>query len=161
MPNSREQSEELSLSKAAQYLLEECRMVLPGIQALFGFQLVSVFSSGFSEKLTRPEQILHFVAITLIAVAVAIIMTPAALHRGTGSKKVTSTFVNLSARLLFWSMLPLAFGICLDFYLIARVIIGRPWVSLLAVALFAIFVGLWFVFPRARRLQRAMSRTDE
>lgn len=89
MPSSREQSEELSLSKAAQYLLEECRMVLPGIQALFGFQLVAVFSQGFSEKLTRPEQVVHFVAITLIAIAVAIIMTPAALHRGTGSRKVT------------------------------------------------------------------------
>jgi hypothetical protein len=101
MPNSHEQSEELSLSKSAQYLLEECRMVLPGIQALFGFQLVVAFSPGFSEKLTRPDQIVHFVAITLIAVAVAIIMTPAALHRGTGSKKVTATFVNLSARLQF------------------------------------------------------------
>src|SRR3977135_3353047 len=97
--------EDLPLSKAAQYLLEECRMVLPGIQALFGFQLIAVFSSGFSEKLSRPEQITHFVAITLIAIAVAIIMTPAALHRGTGSKKVTATFVNLTARLLFWSML--------------------------------------------------------
>lgn len=102
-------------------------MVLPGIQALFGFQLVVVFSPGFSEKLTRPEQIVHFVAITLIAVAVALIMTPAALHRGTGSKKVTATFVNLSARLLFLSMLPLALGICMDFYLIARIIVDRSW----------------------------------
>ena len=161
MPNSREQSEELSLSKAAQYLLEECRMVLPGIQALFGFQLIVVFSPGFSEKLTRPEQIVHFLAITLIAVAVAIIMTPAALHRATGSRKVTSTFVYLSARLLFWSMLPLAFGICLDFYLIARVIIGRPWVSLLAVALFGIFMALWFVLPRAHALQKAICGTDQ
>jgi hypothetical protein len=161
MPNSREQSEELPLSKAAQYLLEECRMVLPGMQALFGFQLVVVFSQGFSEKLTRPEQVVHFVAITLIAVAVAIIMTPAALHRGTGSKKVTTTFVNLTARLLFWSMLPLALGICLDFYLIARVIIGHSWVSLLAVALFAIFIALWFVFPRAHALQKAICSKDQ
>src|SRR6266550_3241094 len=161
MPNSGEQSEELSLSKAAQYLLEECRMVLPGMQALFGFQLIAVFSSGFSEKLTRPEQIVHFVAITLIAIAVAIIMTPAALHRGTGSKLVTATFINLSARLLFLRMLPLALGICLDFYLIARVIIGRRWVSLLAVALFAIFIALWFVLPRAHALQKAICGKDQ
>ena len=160
MPNTSEQGEELSLSKSAQYLLEECRMVLPGIQALFGFQLVVVFSPGFSEKLARPEQIVHFVAITLIAVAVAIIMTPAALHRGTGSKRVTATFVNLSARLLFWSMLPLALGICLDFYLIARVIINSRWVLLLTFVLFTIFMTLWFVLPRARALQKAMSRTD-
>jgi hypothetical protein len=30
--------EELSLDSAARHILEECRMVLPGIQALFGFQ---------------------------------------------------------------------------------------------------------------------------
>ena len=157
MPNTSQQREELSLSKAAQYLLEECRMVLPGIQALFGFQLVVVFSPGFSEKLSRPEQLVHFVAITLIAVAVAIIMTPAALHRGTGSKLVTDTFVRLSASLLGWSMAPLAFGICLDFYLIARVIVGGKWVALLAVGVFAIFIVLWFVLPRQRTLQKTLS----
>jgi hypothetical protein len=157
MSNTREEREELSLSKAAQYLLEECRMVLPGIQALFGFQLVVVFSPGFSEKLTRPEQLVHFVAITLIAIAVAIIMTPAALHRGTGSKLVTDTFILLSASLLGWSMAPLALGICLDFYLIARVITGTRLVALLSVGLFAIFILLWFVFPRARALQKTLS----
>lgn len=30
--------EALPLSEAVTHLLEECRMVLPGIQALFGFQ---------------------------------------------------------------------------------------------------------------------------
>jgi hypothetical protein len=43
--------EHLPLSKAAQLLLEECRMVLPGIQALFGFQLIAVFNARFAERL--------------------------------------------------------------------------------------------------------------
>ena len=43
-----DQREELSLSKATLYLLEECRMVFPGIQALFGFQFVVVFTSFFN-----------------------------------------------------------------------------------------------------------------
>jgi Family of unknown function (DUF6328) len=58
-----EESEELPLSRAAEYLLEECRMVLPGIQALFGFQLIAVFNQGFGEKLTIGEERLHLVAI--------------------------------------------------------------------------------------------------
>lgn len=132
------------------------------IQAALARKLASaVLTRTMDEKLTQPEQVVHFVAITLIAIAVAIIMTPAALHRGTGSRKVTATFVNLSARLLFWSMLPLALGICLDFYLIARVIINRRWVVMLTFVLFLIFMTLWFVLPRARALQRAMSRTDQ
>src|SRR4030095_6081294 len=117
--NIDEPHEELPLSTAAQYLLEECRMVLPGIQALFGFQLVVVFSPGFEQKLNGTEQLLHFFAMVLVALAVAIIMTPAALHRGTGSKLVTETFIGTSARLLLSSMLPLAVAISIEFYLIA------------------------------------------
>jgi hypothetical protein len=51
-----EKREELTLSKAAEYLLDECRMVLPGIQALFGFQLIAVFNTGFDERLTSSER---------------------------------------------------------------------------------------------------------
>jgi hypothetical protein len=51
-PPTPEKREELPLSKAAEYLLDECRMVLPGIQALFGFQLIAVFNSSFELKLS-------------------------------------------------------------------------------------------------------------
>src|SRR5437016_998681 len=76
-----EETQKLSLAEAAQYLLDECRMVLPGIQALFGFQLIAVFSPGFAQQLTHDKQCLHLLAITLVALAVAMVMTPAAYHR--------------------------------------------------------------------------------
>jgi hypothetical protein len=93
-----EQREQVPLSRAAQYLLEECRMVLPGIQALFGFQLIAVFSPGFAQKLTLAEQRLHLVAIALLAIAVALIMAPAAYHRQREPQEVTSTFIQLATR---------------------------------------------------------------
>ena len=146
--DTNELREELSLSKAALYLLEECRMVLPGIQALFGFQLIVVFNPSFAQKLNPMEQRLHLVAIGLTALAVAIIMTPAAYHRQAGSREVTQRFVHLSTRLLLWSMFPLALSICLEFYLISRVILDSSFVPLLTAALFAVFVALWFLLPR-------------
>jgi hypothetical protein len=149
------QTEALPLSKAAEYLLDECRMVLPGIQALVGFQLIAVFNQGFSQKLSRPEQLLHLVAIALGAIAIAIIMTPAALHRRRPNE-VTSAFILLSTRLLLSSMLPLALSLSIDFYLVARVIVGSTLVALPAAALFALFIALWFVLPRARGLQTAL-----
>jgi hypothetical protein len=42
--------EKLSLEDALTHLLEECRMVLPGVQALFGFQLIAVFNRSFFER---------------------------------------------------------------------------------------------------------------
>ncbi|HEV8150011.1 MAG TPA: DUF6328 family protein [Gemmatimonadales bacterium] len=147
------EKESVPLSQAAEYLLEECRMVLPGLQALFGFQLIAVFNSRW-EVLGPGEQRAHLLAIGLVAVAIALIMTPAAYHRQSNPEEITSTFIRLSTQLLLWSMPPLAAGLCLDFYLIARVILHRPLASLLAVALAAVFLVFWFVLPRATGLQR-------
>jgi hypothetical protein len=36
-----------SLEEETRTVIEEARMVLPGIQAVFGFQLIAVFNSGF------------------------------------------------------------------------------------------------------------------
>jgi hypothetical protein len=148
--------EMLPLSKAAEYLLDECRMVLPGIQALFGFQLIAVFSPVFGQKLTHGEQCAHLGAIGLIAVAVALIMTPAALHRHSGADRVTARFLRVSTRLLLWSMFPLAISISVDFYLIARVIVGTVLVAWLAGALFGVFILLWVMLPRLAALQNAI-----
>lgn len=153
-PDRPEQSEELSLADAADTLLGECRMVLPGIQALFGFQLVVVFNPGFSEKLSASDQRMHLVAISLVAIAVALIMTPAALHRIAGAREVTETFIRTSSRLLLCSMLPLAAGICIDVYLIGFMIVGRGSGAALAGFLFLLFLVLWFVFPRTHGFHR-------
>ncbi|HEX3126843.1 MAG TPA: DUF6328 family protein [Thermoanaerobaculia bacterium] len=144
-----ERREELSLPEAITHLLEECRMVLPGIQALFGFQLIAVFNTGFAEKLNISEQRLHLVALGLVAIAVALLMAPAAYHRQTGPRQVTERFITVAGRLLLAAMVPLMVSIGLEFYLIARVILSNALISLiLALALMCVFSGLWFLLPR-------------
>ena len=146
-------TEKLPLPDAASELLDECRMVLPGIQALFGFQLVAVTNSRFT--ILQPfEQNLHILATILVAAAIAIIMTPAALHRQTCPQEVTESFLRISSFLMLVSMFPLAIGISLEFYLVARIVIHGMVPSILAGALFALFVVLWFILPRAEGLQR-------
>ncbi|MFL5328262.1 MAG: DUF6328 family protein [Gemmataceae bacterium] len=148
------ETEELPLNKAVQHMLEECRMILPGIQALFGFQLVAVFNSSFDEKLAPAEQQLHVVAIAFVAVAVALIMTPAVFHRQTSPREVTAAFLSLSTRLLLWSMVPLALGICIDFALIARMVLGQGIGVTLAAIIAGVFAVLWLALPRVTALQR-------
>jgi hypothetical protein len=48
-------------------------------------------------------------------------------------------------------MLPLALGLCLDFYLVARVITGSVEVVWLAGLMLAVFLGLWGYLPRRLR----------
>lgn len=142
-------AENLPLEKAVLLLLEECRMVLPGIQALFGFQLVAVFSQRFGQ-LMPGDQRLHLLSLTLVAAAIVLIMTPAAYHRQTNPTEASSDFIDLSTTLLLWSMVPLSVAICLDFYIVARVLIEKSWASALGAALFGLFVAFWWVLPRWR-----------
>jgi hypothetical protein len=147
------------LSRVVDHLLEECRMVLPGLQALFGFQLIAVFNQSFWDRLTHTQQILHFVALGVVAVAIALVMTPAAYHRQAERETVSHGFVRLASRLLVWSMFPLLTGICLDFYLIALLIFKNTQVSLaLAAVLSLTFFVLWFVLPRTTTLQDYLRR---
>jgi len=146
--------ETLPRSEAVTHLLEECRMVLPGMQALFGFQLIAVFNSTFRESLSSTEQYLHLAAIGLVAVAVALVMSPAALHRQTNPQAVTENFIKLASRLLLLSMFPLLLAICFDFYLIARLILNKSSISLLLSAiLLIVFATLWFLLPHTRSAQ--------
>ena len=139
--------EALPLSKAVLLLLEECRMVLPGIQALFGFQLIAVFNSRFGEALTPMEQRLHLLAIGMTALAVGLIMTPAAYHRQVHPRKATLRFVRISTKLVLLSMPPLALSLCTEFYLVSRLILHSSAASVAAGVLLGIFVMLWFVLP--------------
>jgi hypothetical protein len=144
-----ERSEDLSLSESAKYLLDECRMVLPGIQALFGFQLIVVFSSEFHERLAHWEQCTHLFAIGLIACAIALIMTPATLHRRSGPNRVYESFLDRSSRLLLASMVPLELSIGIDFFLVARIILGSVLLPLVtSLFVLCVFTFLWFGIHR-------------
>jgi len=145
-----------SLEQEATFILEESRMVLPGIQALFGFQLIAVFNQGFAEKLSPAEQILHLLAFGMVAVATALIITPAAYHRQAEREQVSEYFVRLASRLLTVALLFLLAATSLDAFLVARIVTGVAGISAaIAAALALVFFGLWFVFPRiGRRLRR-------
>jgi hypothetical protein len=158
----REERQELKLSEAAQMLADECRMVLPGIQALFGFQLIAVFNDRFARDLGHADQVLHTLAIALVALAVAMVMTPAAYHRSAGSREVTDTFVHVSSLLLLGSMLPLAAGISLDFHLILKLVFGAESIAVIGSSvLFLVFIGFWFVFPRVHMLHAKLAALRE
>ena len=146
---------EESLKDALSQTLDEARMVLPGVQALFGFQLIAVFSDGFAQRLSDLEQDLHLVAIVLVTIAIALLMTPAAYHRQVDRRRATAEFLALASRLISGAMLPLAAGLALDIRIVARLVTGEPLLATaIGVVVFALFVVLWFVFPQWRAARK-------
>ena len=122
-------------------------MVLPGIQALFGFQLISVFNNGF-HSLAPTERVLHLMALFLVVLAIALIMTPASYHRIAERGTVSRRFVEIASRLLAIAMLPLMPGITIDLFLVARLILSDVTLSAgIAAVSLIVFFGLWYVFP--------------
>jgi hypothetical protein len=145
------ESHPASLEQETQTVIEEARMVLPGIQAVFGFQLMAVFNNGFSQ-LKPGEQVAHLVALLLVVIAIALIMTPASYHRIAEKGIVSRRFVELGSRLLAFAMLPLMLGITIDLFVVARLILNNVGFSVGIAALFVLlFLLLWFVFPWAER----------
>jgi Family of unknown function (DUF6328) len=143
----RSRSHSATLEEETRTIIEETRMVLPGIQALFGFQLIAVFNDGF-HNLVPGEQRLHLIALLLVVLAIALIMTPASYHRIAEKGTVSGRFVEIASRLLAVAMFPLMLGISIDLFLVARLILHDVIVSVgIAAVLVIVFFGLWYLFP--------------
>jgi hypothetical protein len=84
------------------------------------------------------------------------IMTPAAYHRETSPRAVSAHLIAMSSRLILMSMGPLALAICIDFYLVAWVVVHQRVAAALATLALLFFATLWFGFPywHKRRLER-------
>ena len=127
-------------------------MVLPGVQALLGFQLIAVFNARFASALDPTDQRLHLVAFVLCATAIALLMTPAAYHRQVLPDQVSPRFVRLAGRLLTSALAPLAIAIGLDGYIVSRLILDDRIMSIVIGSTMTIsLVGLWFVYPWIER----------
>lgn len=149
MSESANHVEHLGLKEQFSHALEEARIVMPGVQALFGFQLIAVFNPTFEQKLTPADQRLHLLAIALAAIAAALNMAPAALHRMSSPECVSDRMVRFATALLSLALVPLMAAILIDFYLLCEIILASHDAALgWTFALSSVFVGLWFVAPR-------------
>jgi hypothetical protein len=94
-----------------------------------------------------------------VAIAVALVMTPAAYHRQAEPEAISERFISLSTKVLALSMVPSMLGVSLDFYIIARLILDSWEGSLILSSLLVLlFFCLWFVLPRNRSLQNLLRR---
>jgi len=140
-----------SLEKEIGHLEEEARMILPGIQALFGFQLIAIFNQRFSE-LNRDTQTLHFIALLSSALSVLLVLTPAAYHRQAQPGRISQNLCKVGTICLTASLLPLCIGMALDIYVIGELLkYAETTSSVLGALTFAALLCAWFIFPRLMR----------
>ena len=136
------------LKYEANLIEQEARMILPGIQTLFGFQLVTVFNGHFIEGLTHNQQVWHVMAMGLAIFSMGLAIAPAAYNRERATKTVSKRFVILSNRLLRWTLMPLAMAVAIDFGLIGVIVFENINTAVTLASLVFIFLNLlWYGFP--------------
>ena len=145
----------VKLEDAVSFALDEARMILPGIQALFGFQLVAVFNQRFADIFDETGQLLHLAALVLVALSCALAMTPAAMHRQAHRMKVSKSLLAQSSFFIGAAMLPLMAAISIDVGLVGYAVTSSSAVAtVLGAACAVVFVALWIVVPQLRKQGR-------
>jgi hypothetical protein len=147
--------EEIPLPKKIDQMLTEARVILPGAQALLGFQLSVVLTHAF-EQLPVSSQVYHAIALGFVALATILLMAPAAYHRIVYAGEASETFHTLGGRFIMAATLSLALGLAADVDVVIAKIADSALAGLGAGVLsFIVLCGLWHVSPflraRARR----------
>jgi cobalamin synthase len=152
---TRETVKEESLQSEVEHIIEESRMVLPGIQALFGFQLIAVFNQRFEADLTPVGQWIHLASLILVAVSIALIMAPAAYHRQAERGRVSQHLADYASRLITVAMLPLLIAISLEVGLVTLLVSESTAISAVTGGLLLCFFGWWwFAIPHLHKKRR-------
>ena len=142
------------LTDKIKHVLTECRVVLPGSQALLGFQFVVILTEAF-DKLPATSKYVHLACIGLNALTIVLLMTPAAYHRIVERGEETEHFHSFASKLLVAALVPLALGLAGDVYVVVQKVTESQLVSVVsALVVLAIFWELWFGLTLYRRTQR-------
>jgi len=161
MAVDRSQEQGLTLKDQMGHILEEARMVLPGIQALFGFQTVAVFNERFSD-MPALAQGAHVAALAFVVLAIGLVMLPAAYQRLAQPDKVTLNTIKVSSRAICYALAALIGGITFDLYVVIDVISDNALASLGAALLACgLLNGVWFLVPLRARRRHGYGATDK
>jgi len=148
--------EKEALKDEMRNVIEEARMVIPGIQALFGFQTMAVFNSRYRE-LPASGVCLHLIGLGLLALAIALLMAPAAYHRLAERGQVSRQMINLSSRFITAGMIPFMLGLALDVYVVLLAAMEDVRLAAFGGLLtLCVLIGLWFIFPIEMRKRNSV-----
>ncbi len=141
----RENGEERSAREVVE-LLQELRIVSPGVQVLFAFLLTVPFAQRFTE-LTALQRSVFFATLLCTAVATALLIAPSAHHRllwRRGAREHRLRSGNFITILGLVFLVPAMVGVI---FVIADLMFGLVEAVAVTVLTAVSFAGLWFVLP--------------
>jgi hypothetical protein len=142
-----EKQSDTPLKTKIEQMLTEARVIIPGGQALLGFQLIAVLTKSFNE-LPLLFKYVHCAGLSAVALSVILLMTPAALHRIGFHGEDDPKFYRIGSWLVIAGSVPLAAGIAADVAVVFYKVTGNGGVALASgLAALILLIGLWLGYP--------------
>jgi Flp pilus assembly protein TadB len=133
-------------------LLQELRVILPGVQVTFAFLLTVAFMDRFTEA-TSLQRSVYFTALLSTALATACFIAPTIQHRILWRQGERATRLKIGNGLLIAGTILLAVGMSCVVFLVADVVYGRTGAILATTTIVVVFVVLWYLLPLYQRMR--------
>ena len=126
-------------------LLQELRVVLPGIQVLLAFLLTVPFQQRFQELDTWGRRA-YEIALTSAMLSVVLLLGPTILHRF-GERTARRDRLLWSIRLMVLGLILLGIALVVALWGVARFVFGDGSALQLVVPVVAVMAAVWLVVP--------------
>lgn len=134
-------------------LLNELRVVLPGVQVLFAFLLTVAFTTEFA-KASSTDRTVYFIAFAATTLASIFLIAPSAQHRLRFRRHDKENLIKWSNRYAIAGIAFVGIAIGAVVYLIADRLYGTPEAIIATTAAVVLLVLIWFAYPIGRAAAR-------
>jgi hypothetical protein len=134
------------LDRELMELLQELRVILPGVQVLLAFLLTAPFQQRFAD-LPGSLRNAFFASIACATLATALLIAPSAHHRLRWRAGEKERLLRMGNQMALWGTVFLAAAIVLALYVVTNVLFTSGLALLTAGAAVIVFGALWYVLP--------------
>ena len=132
-------------------LLQELRVMLPGVQVLFAFLLTVPFSARFGD-VTPLQQVVFFGTLLCTALSAGLLLAPSAHHRLLWRRQAREHRLRVANRLAIAGMVLLVVAMVGVMFVITDVLFGSVAAAVATAAVSGFFLYVWFLMPLRYRL---------
>ena len=155
-----EESQGERLDRELGELLQELRVILPGVQVLLAFLLTAPFQQRFAQ-LPGTERNAFFAAIACATLATVLLIAPSAHHRLRWRDRDKEHLLRLGNQMAIWGTVFLGAAIVLALYVVTNVLFTSNLALLTAGAAVVAFALVWYALPFAGRLSARGDDAEE
>jgi hypothetical protein len=149
------------LKTKVEQLLTEARVIIPGGQALFGFQFIAMLTTGF-DRLPPNSQLVHTAALCLTVLNVIVLTAPAALHRLSFGGEDSEAFLQLGSALVIAAPMLLALAVAAELYVVFDKVLGNSLsASIAGLGGWLVMTAFWYVIPLRLKSHRGAAAIHE